>query len=59
MKCVGEGTCAAAVLLYFLPGIDLAAYALAVAAIVLGGLAVCLILSFRYLWRITREGEAE
>jgi SdpI/YfhL protein family len=54
---VGLGTCAAAVLLYLVPGIELPTYAALVGAVVLGGLAVSLILSFRYLAAVTgREG---
>jgi uncharacterized membrane protein len=46
---VGLATSTAALLLYLVPGIDLAVYASAVAAVALAGLAVTLALSFRYL----------
>jgi hypothetical protein len=49
---VGLGISTAALLLYLVPGIDLAVYALAVAAVALAGLAVTLALSFRYLRRL-------
>ena len=49
LLCVGLGTCAAAFLLYLIPGIGVALYAVLVAAVAVGGLAVNLILSFRYL----------
>jgi hypothetical protein len=59
LLCVGLATCAAAVLLYLIPGIGLEAYALAVSAVVLGGLAVNLILSFRYLRSLSGRGDGE
>jgi hypothetical protein len=49
LLCVGVGTCIAAALLYLVPGIGPAAYAAAVGAVTLAGLAACLVLSFRYL----------
>jgi hypothetical protein len=53
LLCVGLATCAAAVALYLVPGIDLLAYALSVAAVTSVGLAVCLVMSFRYLAALT------
>jgi uncharacterized membrane protein len=54
---VGLGTCVAAILLALVPDIDVAVYACLVAALVLPGLAVCIILSFRYLATVAgRQG---
>jgi uncharacterized membrane protein len=55
LLCVGLGTCTVAILLYLVPGIDVAVYACLVAGIVLPGLAVCLVLSFRYLATVVRR----
>jgi uncharacterized membrane protein len=47
MLCVGLGTCVAAVATYFMPGVDVAMYASVVVTVVLGGLGISLVLSFR------------
>src|SRR4051812_49823778 len=60
---VGLGTCTAAVALYLVPGIGVGVYAAAVGVVALAGLAVNLILTFRYLGKIAgrkgRAGEAK
>jgi len=48
----------AAVGLYFVPGIDAAAYASLVGAVAVGGLAIGLTQSFRCLFRLVREKNA-
>jgi hypothetical protein len=59
---VGLSTCAAAIALFFVPGISLDWYAGLVAVVAFGGLAVTVVLSFRYLGQLvggaTREGPA-
>ena len=56
---VGLGISTVAILLYLLPGLDLAIYATGVAVVALGGLAINLILSFRYLARLAGREEPE
>ena len=51
----GLGTGIACLALYFLPAIDPVVYAVACLLIVLVGLAVSLILSFRFLGQLTRQ----
>lgn len=58
LHCLGLGTSATAVVLYSLPGITLDVYALAVLGVFLVGLAITLILSFRYMFRLTRRQQA-
>src|SRR5205823_6259067 len=52
---VGLGTSTAAVALYLVPGLGVGLYGTAVGIVVLAGLVVNLILSFRYLGRLARE----
>ena len=59
LLCVGLATSTAAVLLYFVPGIDLTAYATAVTVVVLVGLATTLAFSFRYLRTLPRPDRPE
>jgi hypothetical protein len=54
----GLGTSAAAALLYFVPGLDLAGYAVGVCLVFLAFLAVGLALSFRFLRRFTAPEDA-
>ncbi len=49
---VGLTTAAAAIALAFVPGLEVALYASAVAIVALGGLAVTVVLSVRYLNRL-------
>jgi hypothetical protein len=49
---IGLGTVAVAVALFFVPGIDVLGYSLTCAALILGGLVVGLVMSFRYLNRL-------
>jgi SdpI/YfhL protein family len=59
LLCVGLLTCTAAVVLYFVPGMDPGLYGMLMATVVLGGLAVNLVLSFRFLGKIAgRKGTA-
>jgi uncharacterized membrane protein len=59
LLCLGLGTSAVSILLYLVPGIDVAIYASVVAAVFLAGLAINLVLSFRYLKSLTEGNRAE
>jgi uncharacterized membrane protein len=56
LLCVGLLTAAASVLLYLVPGVDVAVYASAVAAVFAAALGVSLVLSFRYLYAVAARG---
>jgi uncharacterized membrane protein len=56
---VGLAICAAAIGLYFVPGLILPVYSLLLLAVVLVGLAINLILSFRYLARVVKRERKE
>jgi len=55
LLCLGLGTSVTAALLYLVPGLRLALYASLVAILFALGLAVCLLLSFRYLAAVARQ----
>ena len=55
--CSGIGTALACLALYWIPAIDPIAYAVACPTILLVGLAVGLVLSFRHLDHLTRSSE--
>jgi uncharacterized membrane protein len=59
LLCVGLITSIAAIVLYLVPGITVDVYAIAEAAVCLGGLAVTVVMSFRYLGTLSGRGSTE